>query len=97
MFVNRKMIEQVPMFENASEKFLGAILVKLRPLIGLPGSYIIRAGELGSEMFFISKGKVSVMVDINGVYTKVNELRFAHSPCLCVFVLFFFAALCCVL
>lgn len=50
------------MFAVAPEKFLGAILLKLKPIVALPDTYIIRKGEFGEEMYFISRGEVAVVV-----------------------------------
>lgn len=82
LHINRSMIKQVPMFAVAPEKFLGAILIRLRPLIALPGSYIIRKGEFGEEMYFISRGEVSVVITTpDGSEVTVAALGYVRVSC----------------
>ncbi|KAI8829897.1 hypothetical protein BJ741DRAFT_712573 [Chytriomyces cf. hyalinus JEL632] len=50
--------------------FLGRIATALSAVYFIPGDIIISAGDMGSEMFFILKGTVNIMV--NGV--KVGQL-----------------------
>jgi len=59
--MNRDIIEKVPLFNGASEAFLKEIILNLEPVVFTPGDYIITAGEIGYEMFFISNGSVDVL------------------------------------
>lgn len=60
LFLNRSIIERVPLFRGASEELIRAIVLELRPVIFTPGDTIMRAGEPGREMYFISRGSVEV-------------------------------------
>jgi voltage-gated potassium channel len=65
LFLNRAILEKVSLFKNANEIFIREIVQLLRPMVFLPDDYIIRQGEFGDVMYFLSKGEVEVIV--NGV------------------------------
>jgi hypothetical protein len=60
MYLNREIIAKVPIFKDSSKNFLTEVVMHLIPRIALPDSHIIRIGELGQEMFFISSGTVAI-------------------------------------
>ena len=70
LFLNRAILEKVTLFKNANEIFIREIVQLLRPMVFLPDDYIIRQGEYGDCMYFLSNGDVEVLV--NG--TRVNTL-----------------------
>ena len=59
-FLNRDIIEKVPIFKNASREFIRDIILNLKPVIYTPGDAIVTFGEIGYEMYFISRGEVDV-------------------------------------
>jgi voltage-gated potassium channel len=59
-FLNRDIIEKVPLFKNASNEFVRDIILNLQPVIYTPGDAIVTFGEIGYEMYFISRGEVDV-------------------------------------
>jgi CRP-like cAMP-binding protein len=59
--MNRDLIKKVPLFKGAPESFLKEVILNLEPVIFTPGDYIMKAGELGYEMYFISSGRVDVL------------------------------------
>lgn len=59
-FLNRDIIEKVPLFKEASHEFIRDIILNLSPVIYTPGDRIITYGEIGYEMYFISQGEVEV-------------------------------------
>lgn len=61
LFLNKDIIEKVPIFEAASEDLIKEVIMNMEPVVFTPGDYIIRAGEVGYDMFFISRGRVDVM------------------------------------
>ena len=65
LFLNRSILEKVSLFKNANEIFVREIVQLLRPMVFLPDDYIIRQGEFGDVMYFLSNGDVEVVV--NGV------------------------------
>ena len=62
LFLNRTILSKVALFRNANEIFIREIVQLLRPIVFLPGDYIIRQGEFGDCMYFLSSGDVEVLV-----------------------------------
>ncbi len=61
LFLNQSIIQKVPIFQGASEEFIKEIILNLKPVVFTPGDYIVVKGEIGYEMYFISKGLVDVV------------------------------------
>lgn len=52
---------KVEFFKNCSTNLLSSIVTQLKPIVSVPGEYIIRAGDIGKEMFFICGGACEVI------------------------------------
>ncbi|MCX6926758.1 MAG: cyclic nucleotide-binding domain-containing protein, partial [Verrucomicrobia bacterium] len=65
LFLNQRIIEKVPLFKHADEIFIREVVQFLEPVVFLPEDYIIRQGEFGECMYFLSSGRVEVLA--NGV------------------------------
>ena len=77
LHINRGIIEKVPIFENAGEDLIRDIIMNLRPVVFTPGDVVVRAGELGFDMYFISRGSVDVVsADGRRVFVTLNEGQF---------------------
>lgn len=63
LYLNRDMLMRVDLFKNAEENFVREAIQLLKPLIYLPEDDIIRQGEFGDCMFFLSTGAVDVIVN----------------------------------
>jgi len=63
LFLNKDILERVPLFKNASEIFIREVIQLLEPLVFIPGDYLIRQGEFGDCMYFISSGEIEVLVN----------------------------------
>ncbi|HOJ50788.1 MAG TPA: cyclic nucleotide-binding domain-containing protein [Spirochaetota bacterium] len=61
-FLHKEIIEKVPIFKGANQSIIRRIILNLIPVVFTPGDYIVVEGEIGNEMFFISKGEVEVIV-----------------------------------
>ncbi|MBU0935762.1 MAG: ion transporter [Spirochaetes bacterium] len=59
--LNKEIIEKVPLFNSAEPPLIRDIIINLKPAVFTPGDYVVRAGEYGDEVFFISRGSVDVM------------------------------------
>ena len=77
LFLNKEVIEKVPIFEGASQEFIKETILHLTPVVFTPGDYIVTAGEVGYDMFFISKGTVDVVsADGTTTYATLTEGQF---------------------
>ncbi|MBI9101108.1 MAG: ion transporter [Spirochaetales bacterium] len=77
LFLNREIIEKVPLFKGASDEFLTELILTLEPVIYTPGDYVMKKGEMGFDMFFISKGSVDVVSeDEKIVYATLTDGAF---------------------
>lgn len=59
-FLNRDIIEKVPIFKNADNELIRDVILNLKPVIYTPGDAIVTFGEIGYEMYFISRGELDV-------------------------------------
>jgi hypothetical protein len=62
MFLNREVVNRVDLFRGADDLFLRESVQLLRPMVFLPGEYIIRQGEFGDCMYFLTSGEVKVLI-----------------------------------
>ena len=53
-----RVIRKVPPFKNCEEPFIMQLVTRLSPAVYMPGETIFRGGDVGHEMYLISKGKV---------------------------------------
>ena len=61
LFLNRQIIKKVPLFQDTSEEFIKDIILNLQPVVFTPDDYVVIKGEIGYEMYFISRGSVDVV------------------------------------
>ncbi|TRY79591.1 hypothetical protein TCAL_11731 [Tigriopus californicus] len=59
--VHYKTLKNVKLFHGCDPGLLKELVVKLQPLIFLPGDYICKKGDVGKEMFIITVGQVQVV------------------------------------
>jgi voltage-gated potassium channel len=79
LFLNRAILEKVSLFKNANEIFIREIVQLLRPMVLLPADYIIRQGEYGDCMYFLSNGDVEVLVNSVRVATLGQGSPFGET------------------
>ena len=63
----------MPFFQNASPQFVTAMLTKLKFEVFLKGEYILCEGSIGTKMYFILNGVVSVLNKDDVVETRLSE------------------------
>ena len=56
-------VRQSKFFSTGDEAFIREIVLRLKPLVCLPNDFIVRAGDIADDMFFIHRGKVRVLKD----------------------------------
>jgi hypothetical protein len=77
LHLNKEMIEKVPLFEKAGDALIRDIIMNLTPVVFTPGDTVVRAGEPGFDMYFISKGSVEVVSpDGASVFVTLTEGHF---------------------
>lgn len=77
LYLNKDIIEKVPIFEGASKALIREIILNMRPAIYTPGDYIFQQGDAGHDMYFISKGSVDVVSeDGKTVYATLTSGQF---------------------
>jgi hypothetical protein len=77
LHLHREVLANVPLFQGAEQSFLNSLVLMLRPEICAPGDHIIRQGEMGREMYFISRGSVEVTSgDGKTIYATLQEGAF---------------------
>jgi long-chain acyl-CoA synthetase len=59
--ITAALIEQVPFFKNASSDFLRDIIPRLDARAFAPGETLVHEGDVGDEMYFLTKGRVDVL------------------------------------
>ncbi len=65
-------IVQVKLFQDCDNGLLKELVVKLRPIIYLPGDYICRKDDIGREMYIVQSGYVQVQ--------KIRHIEFKMAP-----------------
>jgi len=77
LHLNKEIIEKVPMFKGAPEDFVRQIVLNLKPVLYTPTDYVFRKGDMGDQMYFISRGSVEIVSeDAKTVYATLSEGSF---------------------
>ncbi|MBI2060257.1 MAG: ion transporter [Nitrospirae bacterium] len=77
LFLNRSMIEKVPIFKGATPDFVREIVLNLKPVVFSPSEFVFRKGDIGYNMYFISRGGVEVTSeDGKTIYATLREGNF---------------------
>jgi hypothetical protein len=59
--LTRELIDRVPLFKYCSAALRNVLLLALKPQIFVPDSLIVREGELGGGIYFISGGEAEIL------------------------------------
>ena len=71
--VTWNLVAQVPLFAHLSASDIADIAELLRPRLAVPGETILRKGERGDCMFFITSGKVEIELDAGPVHLNAGD------------------------
>eukprot|EP00667_Euglena_gracilis_P004863 EG_transcript_4893 len=73
--LNSDNIKKVPLFERVKddEAFISEVVKCLKPQIFLPNSFVVRKGEVGTQMFFIYRGELAVVSDDDQVVLTLRD------------------------
>ena len=74
--LNRETLEKVPLFQGADAVFLASLILALKPVAFQAGDLVIRAGEVGRELYLISRGEVEVLDGSGNVVATIGEGNF---------------------
>ena len=74
LFLKRDLIENVPLFQGASDAFIREVALELESVVVMPGDEIIKAGERGRDMYFISRGTLEALApDGQTLYRTLSD------------------------
>jgi voltage-gated potassium channel len=86
LVLTRDLIQKVDFLRGASPQLVQDLCVKLRPVVFTPGDVIVRAGEIGNHVYFISRGTVEVTSPDGGTVFRTmsdgdffGELALLHT------------------
>ncbi len=79
LYLNKGILEKVSLFKGADEVFIHEVIGRLEPMVFLPGDFIIRQGEFGDCMYFLSKGSVEVIVNQKQVAVLAEGSPFGET------------------
>lgn len=84
--VHLKTIKGVKLFHGCDPGLLKSLVVRLRPMLFLPGDYICKKGDVGKEMFIITSGAVQVVGGPNDsiIFVTLGEGKCKNCPECCV-------------
>ena len=74
--LNRETLEKVPLFEGADAVLLASLIMALKPVVFQPGDVVIRKGDIGRELYLISRGEVEVIDGAGNVVATLGEGNF---------------------
>ena len=61
--LTRELLDHVPLFRYCSPALRNALLMSLQPQIYVPGSFLVREGEIGQGIYFLSRGEAEIVSD----------------------------------
>lgn len=57
----RDLTEHVPLFRECSPPLRNVLLMALQPKIFVPGSWVVHAGESGTDIYFVTSGELEIL------------------------------------
>ena len=86
--LKKDILASIPLFQHASQAFIEAVALHLKPMVLTPGDCVFKAGEIGKEMYFIINGSINVVTkDQKTTLSKLSDgdffgevALFLHQP-----------------
>ena len=70
LHLNKKMVEQVKIFQGCPRDFFKALVMRLQPCICVAGDHVFKYGEKGDRMYFVKRGMAEVLDRLgNGIHS----------------------------
>jgi len=77
LHLNSDLVRNIPILRGASDDLINRLVLFLKPVVFTPGDFIFRKGDIGHNLYFISKGAVEVVSDDGQtVYATLSEGSF---------------------
>lgn len=67
VFLNNEILQKVEFFKGVKEIFIREVVGMLTTEAYIPGDFIIREGEYGTRMYFLTNGNVDIVINGNRV------------------------------
>ncbi len=71
--INRSVLDRVPLFKGGNDTLMHTLTLALSPASTDAGEVIVRQGDVGDEMYFISRGTVEVVDGAGKVVKTLGE------------------------
>ncbi|GLI64818.1 hypothetical protein VaNZ11_008225 [Volvox africanus] len=93
IWMYKDLVTKVPLFKECEPAFIAQLVIRLRLAVFLPSEVIFRIGDVGHEMYFITKGHVAVhndngemlaMLHKGGFFGELALLATARRTAQCV-------------
>lgn len=76
----RDLIELVPLFKNANEGFIKALVLVLRPQVALQGDFVVREGDAATSMYF-GKRAATIVLQPDTCTCNSHTATHTHAHC----------------
>ena len=78
VYLNSEIIKKVDLFQQCKDdqEFITEIVKCLKSRVCLPNSFVVRKGETGTEMYFISRGELNVVNEEDKVVFTLRDGQF---------------------
>jgi CRP-like cAMP-binding protein len=75
VYLNSEIIRKVSLFQQCKDdqEFISEVVKCLKARVCLPNSFVVRKGEMGTEMYFISRGELNVVNDQDKVVFTLRD------------------------
>lgn len=75
LWLKKEVIENIPLFRGTTRDFIKEIALVLKPIILTPGDIVFSEGDPGEEMYFIQRGKLTV-ISRNSKIAELSDGQF---------------------